>query len=143
MTTMLRSDEARDRAATVGERNSIRRALRREAAWRRRRSVVLLKTYLERQPPQLQVGAATASAQSPNRVGGISSSGEDIWSGGLKRAGSTSVHSLTAKSARAAAAAEGARDGVDDDLLLRRVLEGVADLAAREEALFRLIVTFL
>lgn len=157
--TTLRSEEARDRVATVGERNTIRRALRCEAAWRRRRSVVLLKTHLEKQPPQEKIGAATASTpssaaarprlgnQSPNRVGGSGNNvggGEDIRSGRLKRAAGTSSHSLTAKSAKAAAAAaRGGSDGVDHLLPLRRVLEGVVDLAAREEALFRQIVMFL
>lgn len=157
--TTLRSEEARDRAATVGERNAIRRALRCEAAWRRRRSVVLLKTHLEKQqqqpPPPLQVEATIASTPSlalsdprfgllsPDRVGG-SGSGEDMWSGRLKRKGETSFRPTTTKSAKVlAAAAEGGRGGVDDSLLLRRVLEGVVDLAAREEALFRQIVTFL
>eukprot|EP00752_Nemacystus_decipiens_P016045 g14344.t2 len=145
-------EQARDRAANVGERNTIRRALRCEAAWRRRRSVVLLKTHLEKQPPpQRQAEAAAAptlslAANNPqlgllpsNFVGG-SGRGEAICTGTLKRTGGTSVRPSTAKSAKAAG---GARDGVDDSWLLRRVLEGVSALAAREEALFRQIVMFL
>ena len=157
---MFRSEEARDRAESVGERNTIRRALRCEAAWRRRRSVVLLKTHLESPPPPpwLQAEAAAASAPSlrafdprlrllsPSRAtssGSGSGSGEDMSPGRLKRPGVTSVRPGTTKLAKAVAAADGSRDGVDDSLLLRRVLEGVVDLAAREEALFRQIVMFL
>eukprot|EP00903_Cladosiphon_okamuranus_P020143 g18494.t1 len=128
--------EARDRAATVGERNAIRRALRCEAAWRRRRSVVLLKTHLKNQPPHL------AGFPSPNLVAGGSGTAGDIRAGKLKRVGGAGVHPHAAKSARMVATA-GGTDGVDGSLLLRSVLEGVVNLAAREEALFRQIVLFL
>lgn len=135
----------------MGERNAIRRALRSEAAWRRRKNVVLLKTYLKK---QLQAEAATAPIplsastrprlrmQSPNRVGVIGI-GESILGGRLKRTGGANSHPLAEKPTKAVATAEGGRGGENDRMLLRRVLEGVVDLAAREEALFRQIVMFL
>lgn len=123
----------------MGERNAIRRALRREAAWRRRRGVVLLKTHLEKQPLPLP------ESPSPNRVvGSGTGAGGEAWAGKQKRpcARGAGFHLTSATSTKAEVAA-GGRGEVDGLLLLRRVIEGVVDLAAREEALFRQIIMFL
>lgn len=142
-----RSEQTRDRTAGVGERNAIRRALRREAAWRRRRNVVLLKVYLDKQH-QLKAAAVGAGegVPLPTFVGGGASGGDIAGASSSKRKGSvrdTNVQPPVAKLEKPAAEAEEGADGVDDFLFLQITLEGVANLAGHEEALFRQIVMFL
>lgn len=158
--TRVRAEEARESAAGVAERNAIRRALRCEAAWRRRRSVVLLKASLEnklkkkQQPPQQRQQAEEEAASGtwegiplPNDGGSGSDGGDHAGGGRIKRKERTDGESFlppSARSEKAAATAEARRGRIpDDSQVLRRVLEGVVDLAGREEALFRQILLFL
>lgn len=150
-----RSEQTRNWTAGVGERNAIRRALRREAAWRRRRSVVLLKVHLEKRRRLQQAAAATAAAAVgageevlplPTRVGGGGTAVSNF-----KRKGRMCDTAAAAAAVRARARIEkltagaggGAADGADGLLSLRMLLEGVVELAGHEEALFQQIVMFL
>lgn len=143
------------RTEGVGERNAIRRALRREAAWRRRRSVVLLKVYLDRQQRQLQttaaaVGAGTAAMPLPACVGGSANRDNVGGTTSFKRSKGKMRDAISVQLPRVASldkptaeAEGGAGGGIDDFLYLRTLLEGVVDLAGHEEALFQQIVTLL
>lgn len=143
---MARLEETGDRNTGVGERNAIRRALRREAAWRRRRGAVLVKVYLERQR-QLEGAAATTAptpcAAVPNDGGG---GGDDGFSPAarVKRKGSVRDDARVSVSSvqPPGPTAETAGGGIDERLL-QGALEGLVGLAEREEALFREIVMSL
>lgn len=147
--TTARSEETGDRITGVSERNAIRRALRREAAWRRRRGAVLVKVYLERQR-QLE-GAAATAAPTPRAAAGSASLPNDGGGDGFSPAARVKRKGSVRDDARVSVssghppgpAAETAGVGVDDKRLLRGALEGLMGLAEREEALFREIVMCL
>ncbi|CAM9748683.1 unnamed protein product [Scytosiphon promiscuus] len=132
-------EEARERVAGVGKRNAIRRALRREAAWRRRRGVVLLKVFLENQ---------TGLFDAVDTCGRIGSDGSGLPADygacnpeNKVRRTNTGPATESVKSA-AATVAKGV-ECEDGTMLLQGALEGLVDLAGREEALFRQIVLLL
>ncbi|CAM9387152.1 unnamed protein product [Ectocarpus sp. 6 AP-2014] len=138
-------EETGDRNTGVGERNAIRRALRREAAWRRRRGAVLVKVYLVMQR-QLEGAAATAAptpwAAVPNDDGGdgFSPAARVKRKGSVRDDARVSVSSVQPPGPAAEMTAGG---GVGDERLLQGALEGLVGLAEREEALFREIVMCL
>lgn len=65
------AEETGQRDTSAAERNAIRRALRREVSWRRRRGIVLAKTRLEQRlkvSEAAAVAAATAAAATPTAI---------------------------------------------------------------------------
>lgn len=155
---MARSEETRERVAGVGQRNAIRRALRREAAWRRRRNVVLLKVFIENQfrlkttadtvrsPPATSGTGVLDGVDNNCRSGSGNGSGPVADHGTCKPEGR--IHRTNAGPATklvktaAVTAVEGAGCG-DGMWSLQGTLERLVDLAGREEALFRQTVLFL
>eukprot|EP00904_Undaria_pinnatifida_P003933 jgi/Undpi1/13540/HiC_scaffold_8.g03199.m1 len=157
-------EETGQRDTSAAGRNAIRRALRREVSWRRRRGVVLAKTFLEN---RLKVGAA--GLPPPVCLGG---GGDAAGIGCLRNADSEGVGPESVRT-RGVAFGDGAAGGrskrcradvggmwaapttggrgsggvqgvvLEEAVPLRGVLEGLMDLAGCEEALFRQVVMFL
>lgn len=134
----------------MGQRNAIRRALRREAAWRRRRSVVLLKVFLEK---RFRLKATAGPALTPpaaagthvlDRVAGSRGGSGLAPGGGACKLGemmpSTNAGPATKFVKTAAVTVTKEAGHANGMRALQGALEGLVDLAGREEALFRQVV---
>ncbi|CAM9156483.1 unnamed protein product [Ascophyllum nodosum] len=123
-------------------RNAIRRALRREASWRGRRGVILLKAYFDRQSFATslpRVVNAITGAGDPEPASSAASDGERGWNVPTRRLKRDAARVKYGGAKRRRRSGAGV---AKDETASLGLLKGVLDLACCEE-LFRQVVMFL